>query len=623
MIDKNSLGSILIRLRKEKRKKRIEAAQWTQEAVAKRIPVSRVTYIAWEKDEWQPDTEHLKRIIEVFRPGEKDEAALYRTGAQPPPELFHVPFLENRHFTGRVRYLEQLRRYLIEDNIVAISGLGGVGKTQITLKYAYDSHPDTYRTVLWVNAADATTLQTDFASLAQALDLPEKDTPKLELHIEAVQRWLQTHTKWLLIMDNADDLPIIRPYLLMKPLGHIVLTTRWQFPDKFATPLAVETMEIEEGMQFLYKRSGVERNEADDAACRQIVERLGALALALEQAGAYIQETGVSFSGYVKVYQETGLSLLGQYGALDDEHKTVATTLETSLASARKLSPMVDVILSFSLFLLPDRIPEELFYHDDSFVQDIVAFNTGFAAIQRYSLVKRNAERHMYSIHPLVREMLFDSLSPEHVRMWRSRVLRCLLAAYPAKDFTGWAREGLRHVMTCAGRLATDENRVSLYASMYEEFFSRTGLRLHEPGQQTIEVGYLLGALFMVEQEVGFNHAATGLLLEMIGTQKYMDGKYELAEPLLGWGISKRKEHLGEEYLDIVDGCAILADTLQHVGKHEDADKIYRSAINFAQKRPSKYLGVEQITDVYVAFLRDVGRDAEAAALEAKDEPPE
>lgn len=193
MAEKNSLADILERLRKEKRIKWIERDQWTQDAVAKRIGVTRQAYIAWEKGYSLPDIDHLKRIIEVFRSNEQDTTALYRAVAKPPPEIFHVPPFLSRFFTGREVYLKELRKLLQEEGVVAISGLGGIGKSQIALKYAYDSHPDVYRTVLWVNAADTAMLQADLASLAKTLELPEQYERNQEQRIDAVKSWLQTH----------------------------------------------------------------------------------------------------------------------------------------------------------------------------------------------------------------------------------------------------------------------------------------------------------------------------------------------------------------------------------------------------------------------------------------------
>ena len=138
--------------------------------------------------------------------------------------------------------MKQLRQFLQGSRKVAISGLGGIGKTQIAMEYAYRHYPDTYRTVLWVNAADISTLQADYDSLSRILGLVEQDERNPRQRVEAVKQWFNKHAGWLLIIDNADDLPIIYPFVPSKPLGHIILTTRWQFPEKYATPLAIEVM---------------------------------------------------------------------------------------------------------------------------------------------------------------------------------------------------------------------------------------------------------------------------------------------------------------------------------------------------------------------------------------------
>ena len=90
--------------------------------------------------------------------------------------------------------------------------MGGVGKTQTAVEYAY-RYRDDYQYVLWVKADSSENLESDFGSLASVLNLPIKDEKDQNLIISAVKNWLQTHTGWLLILDNVEDLKKVRNFL--------------------------------------------------------------------------------------------------------------------------------------------------------------------------------------------------------------------------------------------------------------------------------------------------------------------------------------------------------------------------------------------------------------------------
>src|SRR5262249_17333825 len=151
------------------------------------------------------------------------------TESNEPLPLWNVPYRRNPYFTGREDVLSQLYRTLHTENIVAlshpqgISGLGGIGKTQLALEYAY-RYSTEYQAVLWVRADSMATLTSSFVELAHVLELPERHEQGQEIIVQAVLRWLRLHTHWLLIYDNIDDISTIELFLPKAGSGHIIFT---------------------------------------------------------------------------------------------------------------------------------------------------------------------------------------------------------------------------------------------------------------------------------------------------------------------------------------------------------------------------------------------------------------
>ena len=100
--------------------------------------------------------------------------------------------------------------------------------------------------------------------------------------------------------------------------------------------------------------------EADQATAKEIAAQLDGLPLALDQAGAYIEETGCGLSGYLDLYRSHALELLRRRGALASDHPDpVATTWALSFENIEKANPAAAELLRFCAFLHPDGIPKK------------------------------------------------------------------------------------------------------------------------------------------------------------------------------------------------------------------------------------------------------------------------
>src|SRR5579859_172660 len=169
--------------------------------------------------QWSNRDQAFKNVVHGIKAALLDVQHLtFGTVPSPFPRLWNIPYPPNPFFTGQEALLTQLTSKLKTGQPTALSqpqalsGLGGIGKTQIAVEYAY-RHWQDYQAVFWVSADNHEALVSGYVELAKLLNLPEKNERDQMIIVQAVLQWLKTHEEWLLILDNADDLSLISLYL--------------------------------------------------------------------------------------------------------------------------------------------------------------------------------------------------------------------------------------------------------------------------------------------------------------------------------------------------------------------------------------------------------------------------
>jgi tetratricopeptide (TPR) repeat protein len=443
-------------------------------------------------------------------------------GALPP--TWNVPHLRNPNFTGRESLLAQLRTALTSGQPAAltqaISGLGGVGKTQLAVEYAY-RHTAEYDAVWWVRAEEPATLAADYAGLARPLDLSQKDEPDQHVVVEAVRRWLGHNGGWLLVFDNARDPAEVRGYLPQAATGHVLVTSRNPAWRGVASPLTVQVMERPESVDFLLKRTG----QADEEAADALAEALGDLPLALEQAGAYVEATGGSLAGYLRLFRRRHRELLSRGRPSTDYPDTVATTWELSFQQVQQASPARADLLNLCAFLAPDDIPRELLSEGVEHlpqplaeaVADLLTFDEALAALRRYSLVEVGSDA--LSVHRLVQAVARDRLSQKAQRPWAEAAV-CLVAdAFPSDtdpaDVRFWPQCArlLPHALAAAGHAEA----VEVASEATGHLLNQAGLYLRGRAEFAGAREAYQRALAIFEEVFGVDHPNVATLVNNLG----------------------------------------------------------------------------------------------------------
>jgi tetratricopeptide (TPR) repeat protein len=638
-LDEYSFGKLL-------KKQRERHKGLTQAALAEKMRIDRRSTISdWEREQQLPDRFHLRELIQALGLNEEDTqlfkaayqhaqggSTRHTSPEQVLPSLLNVPFLRNPLFTGRKQLLRQLHSALTENKTIAlvqaISGLGGIGKTQAALEYVY-RFQQSYQAILWVNASSQEALLADIVTLAQLLDLPEKESREQEIILGAVKHWLKVHTNWLLVLDNADDLLLVQDLLPIAATGHMLLTTRTQLVRPVAVPMNIAVMSPREGSFFLLRRCGwletykqfVHLSPELHRVAQQIVHELGGLPLALNQAGAYIHETGSDLLHYLALYQKQHLSLLEQrYQPSAEYPASVATTWSLSFQRVRRTNPRAAEVLTLCAFLHPDAIPEAVFVQGaqwpdsalESPEQDV--FHEAVKDLRRFSLLDWSPEKKTLSIHRLVQVVLKDALDETSTRHCAEWAVLAVSRAFPRAEYA---------TLQQCERLLPQALTVTAYIEPYRLINLEAGRLCYEIGRHLMSRAQYaeVESLYQLsrrtkEQLLGAEHPDTVNVAFELAYFYQTQGKHEQAEPLYLWVLSIYEQQLGPEHLTTAASLRGLAYFYWNLGKYAQAEPLSLRALSIHEQQLGPgHLETARSLNNLAATYRDMGEYARAEPL--------
>jgi len=546
----SSFGDLLKQFRKRKR--------WTQHVLADRVGVHYNTIGIWERGEYLPESKTVVlEIAHQLRLSDQETRHLLEASLTSLSPYWMIPFQRNHFFTGRDEILETLHKRLCGGEMVtltqsyALHGLGGIGKTQIALEYAY-RHALEYSAIFWIEAETLESIVVSLVHIGDVLQLPEREVSDLQHIVIAVQRWLSTHNQWLLIWDNLEEMDLLQRFLPPTRQGAILITTRCQIFGTLAVGLELTAMGQEEGVLFLLRRAKVLGSEATSehmhqfaqrlpgeyAAAEELVQMMDGLPLALDQAGAYIDETGCSLSGYLQRYDQQQQQFLDRRGAFGGDHPhSVVATFRISCQRVEESNRAALELLRICAFLSPDAIPEELFVKGASHLgpllgpvaSDLRQLDLALAALRRVSLVQRHPETQTLSLHRLVQIVLQEEMSEQERASSQQRIIDRLNALFPEVSHDVWKQceRLLPHVLLCA-TFIPDQTENQELADVLRKAADYLLVRAqYEQAEQLYQ-----RALRIREQALGSEHAQVAYPLHGLARLFAVQGKYKQAEPL-------------------------------------------------------------------------------------------
>ncbi|PQE18243.1 hypothetical protein CJF30_00010977 [Rutstroemia sp. NJR-2017a BBW] len=314
----------------------------------------------------------------------------------PPNPSIVIPFSRDTDFVDRGTILDQIdQKCAISGSRIALVGLGGVGKSQLAIEYAYrtrDRSPEMW--VFWVHASNAARFEQSFRDIANCVKIPGRQNLQANI-FQLVHDWLcnDRKGKWVLILDNVDDASFLvqaqsigkegqtnnincenlRPliaYLPQCPNGSILITTRSKSAAlklvEQRNIIAVEPMDRSDALALFENKLG-KHDDSDDTA--ELAEALEFMPLAIVQAATYIFQRAPRYSvrDYLRDFQKSDhkkTSLLNdevEQLRRDWEAKnSIIITWQISFDHIRKIRPSAADLLSLMSFFDRQGIPEAL-----------------------------------------------------------------------------------------------------------------------------------------------------------------------------------------------------------------------------------------------------------------------
>jgi tetratricopeptide (TPR) repeat protein/nucleoside phosphorylase len=502
----------------------------------------------------------------------------------PPLRIFAVPLSQrNEYFTGREAILQQLGELLVKQRVVAVHGLGGVGKTQTLVQYAHLHRAD-YAAIFWMLAASVNDFRSSFWTLAQVLNLPTESLKQEDIE-KNVKFWLTTHSDWLLLLDNADELALVKTFVAeIKAHGQVLISTRAVATRPVAVPVEVAKMTEEEGAQFLFKRIwGVEQElttRPDYATACQLVTLLDGLPLALEQAAAYIDENQSSFAEYLQDYQRYAKQLLARRGELFDEKDhplPVAATWQASLEKIGQRNPQTLELLNACAFLpavgIPEEILETLFEVDSFQLRELIQ------PALAYSMLKRDAATKHLFIHRLVQTVLKFELASDTQRQWAERIIATVIELFPnPDDIQQWATcdRLLLSALTGAELIET----YSIETEVAVRLLNQTAYYLqHRKGEYDQALPLFERALAIHEQVLGPVHPSYATILNNLAELYWAKSEYGQALPLFEQVLAITEQALGSAHPNYAISLNNLAELYRSKGEYDQALLLSKKAL--------------------------------------------
>ena len=499
--------------------------------------------------------------------------------------------------------------------------MGGSGKTQLALECCRKAEADSsYTAVIWIDASSPAIVAQSYSTVALKIYDGPQSISNIEESIATVERALQQQKgKWLVVFDNFDNPTSfqehnIQYYVPKAANGHILFTSRHTSSERLGHIIRVSGMNNDESLNLLLQRPISDTTERQQGLA--IATMLGHLALALDQASAYIRARYLPLQDFVSHYQKRKKTILKEIPEQweyrrklgETERETalsVFVTWELSFAQIcgnKEAKDRKEHLLTLAAYFDNKCVSQRYFQAyctsaraewmqmfivhgnwDEFIYRDLLAECCKLSLLQ---ILERRADGAQFSLHPVVRDWL---------KVRKEREIRTLYAKEYANLLTCYIKgvrfdeldlqikqETLLHIDACMQNdmetigqsvLAYRSNSAMLFASCYQS-----------SGRYDNAENLFKRALAGYEEKLGLDHPDTLRTLQNLANIYIEKGRYDDAEKLSKRALTGNKK-LGLDHPNTLWTIENLAIIYRNKGRYDDAEELYKRVLIGREKR--------------------------------------
>jgi hypothetical protein len=510
-------------------------------------------------------------------------------------------------------------------------GTGGIGKTQICLKFI-EEMSDRLSHVFWVDASSEESIT---MSLRGISSISAAKASCLDDSVESVLQWISgIQEEWLIVFDNADNpsVYVVDKFIPPGNRGNILITSRNRSMGRvisFENIIEINEMEEADAITLLLKASFLDASAKHIEDAKNIVNELGCIPLAVEQAGAYIEAGRCSIAKYLRQFSLHRQTLMtdATFRGASNYDRTVYGTWDLSFEEIKKRASgqssagdaqaayaaililqicafyhycniskdifrsaaeesrehVVDSEVAENLPLAMSSLDRTLLALDNNGHWDEFTFGQGIAVLLSFSLMKRHQSSEMMSVHPLVHCWSREQISKsEQQRMHEmgSTILCCAISRRSSSYDYGLRRLIFPHIK--ANELYGTE--MGLTKKYYDDKWNNFIFVISEIGDWKHAEQLEVQVLDMRKKVLGAEHPDTLKSMANLASTYADRGNLNDAEQLEVQVLDMRKKLLGAEHPNTLESMANLARTYAYKGMWNKAEQLQVQVLDMTKK---------------------------------------